>query len=57
MLMSDVEDYPGPAKDHPEKEGHDGTPRVDENMVTPPARPEEEHENELPKRPDGNHRS
>lgn len=41
MNMSDVEDYPGPTKEHPEKIGHDGTAKADENMVTPPARPEE----------------
>jgi len=57
MLMSDVEDYPGPTKDHPEKEGYEETPKADENMVTPPARPEEEPENELFKRPGGNHGS
>jgi hypothetical protein len=39
--MSDVEDYPGPTKEHPEKIGHDGTAKADQNMVTPPARPEE----------------
>lgn len=52
--MSDVEDYPGPTKDDPEKKGHEGTPRANENMVTPPARPEEESEKEPAERPGGN---
>ena len=41
--MSDIEDYPGPTRDHPEKKGQDGLGRSDENMVKPPARPENNH--------------
>jgi hypothetical protein len=57
LIMSDVEDYPGPTKDHPEKEGHEETPGADESMVTPPARPEEEHGNGSSERPGGHHGS
>jgi hypothetical protein len=38
--LGDVEDYPGPTQDHPEKKGQNGTGRADENIVTPPARPD-----------------
>jgi hypothetical protein len=38
--MSEVEDYPGPSHNHPEKEGQDPKGRADEEMVTPPAEPE-----------------
>ena len=38
--MSDTEDYPGPTKNHPDKEGSDPRGRADEGMVQPPARPE-----------------
>lgn len=37
--MSDIEDYPGPTHDHPEKKGRPEQGRADENMVKPPARP------------------
>jgi hypothetical protein len=46
MNMSDVEDYPGPTNDHPEKTGRDGTANADESMVMPLARPEEEFKKE-----------
>jgi hypothetical protein len=38
--MSKIEDYPGPTKDQPEKEGV-GSP-ADERIVNPSATPEEE---------------
>ena len=44
--MSNIEDYPGPSKDHPEKKGKEGTESADENMVRPPARPEDNPKNE-----------
>jgi hypothetical protein len=37
--MSEVEDYPGPSQNHPEKEGQDPKGRADEEMVTPTAQP------------------
>jgi hypothetical protein len=37
--MSEVEDYPGPSHNHPEKEGQDPKRRADEEMVKPPACP------------------
>jgi hypothetical protein len=44
--MSDTEDYPGPSKDHPEKQGREGIENADENMVRPPARPEDDPKRE-----------
>lgn len=38
--MSDTEDYPGPSRNHPEKEGKDSVDQADEEMVKPPAKPE-----------------
>jgi hypothetical protein len=38
--MSETEDYPGPSKRQPEKEGQDPRGRTDEGMVKPPAKPE-----------------
>jgi hypothetical protein len=38
--MSDVEDYPGPSRNHPEKNGQDPEGRADEEMVKPPVSPE-----------------
>jgi hypothetical protein len=37
--MSDTEDYPGPSRDQPEKEGKDSVSQADEEMVKPPAKP------------------
>jgi hypothetical protein len=37
--MSDTEDYPGPSRNLPEKEGKDSVAQADEEMVKPPARP------------------
>jgi hypothetical protein len=39
LVMSDTEDYPGPTKDHPEKQGQDPRGRTSEKMVKPPAKP------------------
>jgi hypothetical protein len=38
--MNDTEDYPGPTKDQPDKEGQDPRGRANEDMVKPPAQPE-----------------
>jgi hypothetical protein len=42
--MSDTEDYPGPSRDHPEKQGQNprGQGRANEEMVKPPAKPQPE---------------
>jgi hypothetical protein len=40
--MSDVEDYPGPSRNHSEKQGQPSEDRAKEEMVKPPARPESE---------------
>jgi hypothetical protein len=42
--MSNIEDYPGPSSDHPEKEGVGGP--ANENIVQPPATPEDEKKEE-----------
>jgi hypothetical protein len=42
--MSDVEDYPGPTRNHPEKKGQDSRGRADEEMVKPPVSPEPKKE-------------
>lgn len=44
--MSNTEDYPGPTKYHPEKKGREVIDNADENMVQPPARPEDNPKNE-----------
>ncbi|HEX3443470.1 MAG TPA: hypothetical protein VHS80_02065 [Chthoniobacterales bacterium] len=46
--MSDIEDYPGPSRNHPEKEGQDDEIRADEEMVKPPARPGPKKEESSP---------
>jgi hypothetical protein len=48
--MSDIEDYPGPSHNHPEKEGQDIEGRADEEMVKPPARPEPKKRKTLPRK-------
>jgi len=40
--MSDTEDYPGPSRDHPEKQGQDPRGWASEEMVKPPAKPQPE---------------
>jgi hypothetical protein len=40
--MSETEDYPGPSRDQPEKEGQEAPARTDEEMVKPPAKTEVE---------------
>jgi len=40
--MSDTEDYPGPSRDHPEKQGQHPRGRADEEMVKPPRNPQPE---------------
>jgi hypothetical protein len=40
--MSDIEDYPGPSHEHPEKRGQHPRGRADEEMVKPPAKPRPE---------------
>ena len=44
--MSDIEDYPGPTQNQPDKEGQDPRGRADEEMVKPPAKPETEKKKE-----------
>jgi len=48
--MSEVEDYPGPTKNHPEKMGHDGAAKADQNVVTPIAGREEASRKNLSER-------
>jgi hypothetical protein len=38
--MSDTEDYPGPTKDHPEKQGQDPSGRTKEKIAKPPTKPQ-----------------
>jgi hypothetical protein len=40
LSMSDTEDYPGPTRNQPEKDGQGPRGRADEEMVKPPAQPE-----------------
>ena len=40
VIMSDVEDYPGPSNDQAAKKGQDPRGRADESMVKPAARSE-----------------
>jgi hypothetical protein len=42
---SEVEDYPGPSHNHPEKEGQDPEGRADEEMIKPPTSPEPQKRN------------
>jgi hypothetical protein len=44
LIMSDVEDYPGPTHNHPEKKGQDPPGRADEGMVKPSVSPEPKKE-------------
>jgi hypothetical protein len=48
--MSDTEDYPGPTRGHPEKQGQDPRGRAKEDMVKPPAKPRPESVKEKPHR-------
>jgi malate synthase len=44
LIMSDVEDYPGPTHNHPEKKGQNQAGRADEGMVKPSVNPEPKKE-------------
>ncbi|MBV8225685.1 MAG: hypothetical protein JO232_10910 [Verrucomicrobia bacterium] len=48
--MSEVEDYPGPTNNHPEKMGHNGAAKADQNVVTPIAGREEASRKNLSER-------
>ena len=41
--MSDTEDYPGPSRGHPEKQGQHPHGRANEEMVKPTAKPRPEN--------------
>jgi hypothetical protein len=52
--MSEMEDYPGPTQNHPEKQGQDPRGRADEEMVKPTAPPEPDVKKKRVRRPKNN---
>jgi hypothetical protein len=48
--VNEVEDYPGPSYNHPEKQGQPPEGRADEEMVKPPARPQSDKKKSQRKR-------